>query len=173
MANLYPFVVEMKMMLANLDRWLEAAGEHAKSKNVEPDLLVGARLALDQYPLVKQIQAACDSAKFSAARLTGKDAPAHPDEEKTFEELRARVGKVTTYLATFSEKDFEGSETRKIALPFLPGGKKGALGLDYLVHFAQPNFFFHVAHAYAILRHNGVKLGKMDYIGPGMPLIDM
>ena len=122
---------------------------------------------------MKQVQAAADSAKFTAARLTGKDAPAHADEEKTFEELRARVGKVTTYLATFSEKDFDGADARKVALPFLPGGKKGALGLDYLVYFAQPNFYFHVAHAYAILRHNGVKLGKMDYIGPGMPLLDL
>ena len=173
MANLYPFVVEMKMMLSNLDRWLEAAAEHAKSKNVEPDQLVGARLALDQYPLVKQVQAACDAAKFTAARLSGKDAPAHPDDEKSFEELRARVGKVTTYLATFTEKDFEGAETRKVPLPFLPGGKKGALGADYLTHLAQPNFFFHVAHTYAILRHNGVKLGKMDYIGPGMLLLDL
>ena len=122
---------------------------------------------------MKQVQSACDSAKFTAARLTGKDAPAHADEEKTFEELRARVAKVTTYLATFSEKDFDGADTRKVALPFLPGGKKGALGLDYLVHFAQPNFFFHIVTAYAILRHNGAKLGKMDFIGPGMPLLDL
>lgn len=173
MPNLYPFVHEMKLMLSNLDRWLESAGEYAKTKNVEPDTLVVARLAIDQYPLVKQVQAACDSAKFTAARLSGKEAPAHPDEEKTFAELRERVAKVVTYLGTFSEKDFEGSETRKVALPFLPGGKKGALGADYLVHFAQPNFFFHVAHAYAILRHNGVKLGKLDYIGQGIPLLDL
>jgi hypothetical protein len=173
MANLFPFVAEMNTMLANLDRWLESAAEFAKSKNTEPDTLVGARLAIDQYPLVKQVQAACDSAKFTAARLSGKDAPAHPDDEKTFADLRARIAKVTTYLSTFSEKDFEGAETRKVPLPFLPGGKKGTLGTDYLVHFAQPNFFFHVAHAYAILRHNGVKLGKMDYIGGAMPLFDL
>ena len=173
MANLYPFVAEMQAMLSNLDRWLDAAAEYARSKNVEPDALVGARLAIDQYALVKQVQAACDTAKFTAARLSGKEAPAHPDDEKTFAEIRARIVKVTTYLATFSEKDFEGAETRKVALPFLPGGKKGALGADYLVHFAQPNFYFHLVHAYAILRHNGVKIGKMEYIGTSLPLLDL
>jgi hypothetical protein len=173
MANLDLQISAMKNMLSNLDRWLEAAAEHAKAKKVDPDTLLGARLALDQYPLLKQVQAACDSAKFSAARLTGKQAPAHPDDEKTFEEVRARVAKVVTYLGTFDAKDFEGAETRKVPLPFLPGGNKGALGADYFANFAQPNFFFHIVHAYAILRHNGVGLGKMDYIGTGMPLIDL
>jgi len=173
MANLYPFVAEMKTMLSNLDRWLGKAGEHAQSKKTDPDTLVGARLAIDQYPLVKQVQSACDAAKFTAARLAGKEAPAHADDEKTFEEVRARVAKVTAYLDTFTEKDFDGAETRKVALPFLPGGNKGALGADYLVAFAQPNFFFHVVHAYAILRHNGVNLGKMDYISGLPPLLDL
>ena len=112
MANLYPFILEMKTMLSNLDRWLVTAGEHAKSKKAEPDALVIARLALDQYPLVKQVQSACDTAKFTAARLTGKTPPAHPDDEKTYDEVRARVAKVVTYLETFTEKEFEGAETR-------------------------------------------------------------
>jgi hypothetical protein len=173
MANLYPFIAEMKTMLSNLDRWLVTAAEYAKSKKAEPDAFVVARLALDQYPLVKQVQSACDSAKFTASRLSGKEAPKHADDEKTYDEVRARVGKVVAYLDTFTEKDFDGAETRKVALPFIPGGNKGALGLDYLVSFAQPNFYFHVAHAYAILRHNGVPLGKMDYIGAMPPLLDM
>ena len=173
MANLYPFIAEMKTMLTNLDRWLGAAEEHAKTKKAGPDTLILARLALDQYPLVKQVQSACDSAKFAAARLTGKEAPAHPDDEKTYAEVRARVTKVTTYLDSFSEKDFEGAETRKVPLPFVPGGNKGALGADYLVYFAQPNFYFHLVHAYAILRHNGVSLGKMDFIGAMPPLLDL
>ena len=173
MANLYPFIAEMKTMLTNLDRWLEAAEEHAKTKKTEPDTLILARLALDQYPLVKQVQSACDSAKLAAARLTGKEAPVHADDEKTYAEVRARVAKVTTYLDSFSEKDFEGAETRKVALPFIPGGNKGALGADYLVYFAQPNFYFHLVHAYAILRHNGVSLGKMDFIGAMPPLLDL
>jgi hypothetical protein len=173
MANLYPFIAQMKTMLTNLDRWLAAAEEHAKAKKAEPDTLILARLALDQYPLVKQVQSACDAAKFAAARLTGKQAPAHADDEKTYDEVRARVTKVTTYLDSLSEKDFEGAETRKVPLPFIPGGNKGALGADYLVHFAQPNFYFHLVHAYAILRHNGVSLGKMDFIGAMPPLLDL
>jgi hypothetical protein len=173
MANLYPFVAEMKAMLSNLDRWLVEAAEHAKSKSYDPNVLVNARLAPDQYPLVRQVQAACDTAKFSAARLAGKQAPAHADDEKTFDEVRARIGKVTAYLDTFEEKDFDGAETRKAALPFLPGGNKAALGLDYLVHFAQPNFFFHLTHAYAILRHNGVALGKTAFVGALPPLVDL
>jgi hypothetical protein len=173
MANLYPFVAQMQAMLVNLDRWLGDAAEYATTKKFDPNVFVSARLAPDQYPLSRQVQSAADSAKFTAARLAGKTPPAHPDEEKTLEELRARVRTVTTYLDTFSEKDFEGAETRKVALPFIPGGTKGALGLDYLVKFAQPNFFFHVDHAYAILRHNGVPLGKMAYIGGMPPLLDM
>ncbi len=173
MANLYPLVAEMKAMLTNLDAWLQAGAEHAKSKKVEPDTLLGLRLAMDQYPLLRQIQSACDSAKLAGARLTGKEAPVHADDEKTFDEARARIAKATAYLDTLVEKDFEGAETRKVALPFLPGGKKGALGADYVVHFAQPNFFFHVVHAYAILRHSGVMLGKMAYLGTGMPILDL
>ena len=173
MANLYPFVAQMKALLSNLDQWLGAAAEHAKSTKFEPDTLVQARVAVDQFPLVKQVQSACDAAKFAAARLSGKEAPAHADDEKTFEEVRARIAKVTAYLDTFTEKDFDGAETRKVALPFLPGGNKAALGADYLAVFAQPNFFFHLVHAYAILRHNGVALGKMAYLGGMPPLLDL
>ncbi len=173
MSNLYPFVLEMRTMLKNLDRWLGKAAEHAKNKNFDPNVFVQARLAPDQYPLVKQVQSACDSAKFAAARLAGKDPPKHADEETTFDELRARIAAVGAYLETFSEKDFEGADTRKIPMPFLPGGNKGALGVDWLVGFNQPNFFFHVTTAYAILRHNGVELGKRDYIGEGLKVIDV
>ncbi|MDB5218881.1 MAG: hypothetical protein JWO86_6808 [Myxococcaceae bacterium] len=173
MANLYPFIAEMKTMLLNLDRWLVMGAEHAKAKKTEPDALTVARLALDQYPLVRQVQSACDSAKLAAARMTGKEAPKHADDEKTFDEMRARIVKATTFLDSLSEKDFEGADTRKVPLPFLPGGNKGALGADYLVHWAQPNFYFHLIHAYAILRHNGVNLGKMDFVGPMPPVLDM
>lgn len=173
MSNLYPFVLEMRTMLRNLDRWLGKAAEHAKSKNFDPDVFVQARLAPDQFPLVKQVQAACDGAKFVAARLSGKEPPKHADEEKTFDELRARIATVGAYLETFNEKDFDGWETRKVPMPYLPGGNKGALGVDWLVGFAQPNFFFHVTTAYAILRHNGVDLGKRDYIGDGLKVIEL
>jgi hypothetical protein len=156
-------VSQMKKMLTNLDKWLDIAVEHAKKKSFEPNVLVDLRLVPDQYPLVRQVQAACDNAKFAAARLAGKDPPSHPDTEKTVEELKARIQKVLTYLGEFSEKDFEGAETRKVTLSFLEG--KHLLGRDYLVEMVQPNFYFHVTTAYAILRKNGVELGKRDYIG--------
>lgn len=171
--SLYENVVQMKAMLHNLDRWLGKAAEHAKSKGFDPTVLVQSRLAPDQYPLVRQVQSACDSAKFVAARLSGKEAPSHADTEATFDEVRARIAKVTEYLATFSEKDFEASATRKIPLPFLPGGTKGMIGSKYVAQFATPNFYFHVTTAYAILRHNGVDLGKMDFIGTALDIVDV
>ncbi len=156
-------VPQMKKMLQNVDRWLDKAAAHAKAKGFEPDNYVQLRLAPDQYPLVRQIQSACDSAKFTCARLAGKDPPKHPDTEKTWEELRARVRTVIAYLETFSPKDYQGVEDRRIDLPFMQGKcmRSGA----YLDQMALPNFYFHVSHVYAILRHNGVDLGKMDYIG--------
>ena len=160
-------VFQPKKMLLNLGRWLDKAGEFAKTKSFEPDTLLTARLAPDQYPLLRQIQAACDSAKFPAARLAGKQAPSHPDTEQTMSEIRERVKVTVAYLETLSEADFAGAETRKVKLPFLEG--KVVVGSDYLMEMARPNFYFHVAMAYAILRHNGVELGKMDYIG-AMPI---
>ncbi len=156
-------VAEMKKMLSNLDRWLDVAVDHAKKKSFEPTVLLQLRLIPDQYPLLRQIQAACDAAKFAAARLAGKEPPAHPDNEQTLDEIKARIQKVVTYLGEFGDKDFEGADTRKIALPWLEG--KHLVGQDYFVEMAQPNFFFHVTTAYAILRKNGVELGKRDYIG--------
>ncbi len=173
MSNLYPVIAEMNVLLSSLDSWLEAGVAHAKSKSFDPEVLVGSRLAVDQYPLSRQVQAACDAAKYAAARPAGKEAPSHPDEEKTLAELRTRIGTARAYLDSFTEKDFEGAETRKVALPFLPGGNKGTFGLDYVVRFAQPNFYFHLVHAYAILRHNGVPLGKIAYIGGMPPTFDL
>lgn len=154
---------QITKMLQNLDRWLTKAEEHAKSKSFEPAVLLVARLAPDQYPLTRQVQAACDAAKFMAARLAGKAPPSHPDTEITMEELHARIRTVVDYLATFTAADFEGDEARVVPLGFAPG--KGMSGVDYLVQMALPNFYFHISMAYAILRHNGVGLGKMDYIG--------
>jgi len=172
MANLHPFVLEMKTMLANMDTWLAAATKEATAKKFDVAVLSAARLAPDQYPLFRQVQCACDAAKLAAARLAGKPAPVHTDDEQSFEELRARITEVVAYMDAFTSADFEGAETRKVPLSFVPG-KKGTHGVDYLVHFAQPNFYFHVTHAYAILRHNGVPLGKMDYMGAMPPLLDL
>jgi hypothetical protein len=150
-------------MLRNLDKWLEAAAAHAQKKGFDPNVLAASRLAPDQYPLTRQVQSACDSAKFAAARLSGKEAPKHPDTETTLDELRARVKACLAFMETVSAADFKGAETRDIALPFLEG--KLMSGTDYVNQMVLPNFYFHASHAYAILRHNGVPLGKMDYIG--------
>lgn len=156
-------VPQLTKMLQNLDRWLVKAEEHAKAKSFDPAVYLTSRLAPDQYALTRQVQAACDAAKFAAARVTGKTPPSHPDTETTVEELHARIRAVVDYLGTFTEADFEGAEKRSVALPFAAG--KAIAGADYLTEMALPNFYFHVTHAYAILRHNGVPLGKIDYIG--------
>jgi hypothetical protein len=149
--------------LENLEKWMDKAGEHAKARSFEVDVLAQARLAPDQFSFVRQVQSACDQAKYAAAYLGGKPAPSHPDTEQTFGELRERIRKCTSFLATLQEKDFAGAGERKVAPPWLGG--RWLRGHDYLVEVAVPNFFFHATMAYAILRHNGVALGKMDYIG--------
>ena len=159
----YPFHCQMKKMLGQLEKWLDAAEAHAKAKAFDPNVLVESRLAPDQFAFVRQVQAACDTAKLSAARLTAKDAPNHPDTEKTLSELRARIRSVIEYLEGISEPDYAGAATRVITTPRWEG--KVMSGSDYFMEHAVPNFFFHVTHAYAILRHNGVTVGKRDYLG--------
>jgi uncharacterized protein len=157
-------VPQLKKMLTNLERWLGAAVEQAQKKSFDPNVLLGARLAPDQYALTQQIQAVCDNAKFAAARIAGKDPPKHPDTETTLEELHARIRTVKVYLDTFTPADFVNAEARTVVLPFL-GGKVLSTA-DYLTEMVLPNFYFHLVTAYSILRHNGVALGKMDFIGP-------
>ena len=149
--------------LENLEKCMDKADEHAKARSFEVDVLAHARLAPDQFDFVRQVQAACDQAKYAGAYLSGKPAPSHPDTEQTFAELRERIRKCTGFLATVHEEDFRGAAERKVAPPWLGG--RWLRGSDYLLHVAVPNFFFHITMAYAILRHNGVSLGKMDYIG--------
>jgi hypothetical protein len=149
--------------LENLEKWMDKAEEHAKARSFEVDVLAKARLAPDQYEFARQVQLACDQAKYAAAYLGGKPAPSHPDTEQTFAELRERIRKCTGFLATLQPQDFAGAEERKVAPQWLGG--RWLRGGDYLVHVAVPNFFFHVTTAYAILRHNGVQLGKMDFVG--------
>ena len=156
-------VPQLKKMLNNLDKWLDAAVAHAKAKSFDPGVLLTARLAPDQYSFTRQIQACCDGAKFTAARLAGKEAPKHPDTETTVDELHARIRSVVEYLDTFTEADFAETKGRTIALPFMPG--KVITAEDYLNEMALPNFYFHVTTAYAILRHNGVDIGKTAFIG--------
>lgn len=163
-------VPQLTKMLTNLSSWLGDATAYAEARSFDPEVLLQARLYPDMFPLTRQIQGACDAAKFAAARLSGKAPPKHPDTETTLPELQARVQSVIDYLGTFSPEDFEGAEERVVALPFLEG--KGALAGDYLNEMALPNFYFHTTTAYNILRSNGVLLGKRKFIG-GMKLIDL
>jgi uncharacterized protein len=160
-----PFVIvlEMKKMLRGLDSWLTKASSHAESKKFDTGVLVQSRLAPDMFPLVRQIQTACDTAKLGTARLAGKEAPSHADTETTFAELSARIHSVVAYLDTFSEKDFADVETRTISLPRWEG--KSMTVVDYFVEHAIPNFFFHTTMVYALLRQAGVEIGKRDFLG--------
>ncbi|RKH53012.1 DUF1993 domain-containing protein [Corallococcus interemptor] len=154
---------QMKKQLGQLSKWLDTAAAHAKAKPFDPNLYLNFRLAPDQLPFVRQVQIGCDAAKLAASRLSGKPAPSHPDTEQTLEELGARVRSTLEYLDTFTAKDFESAAGRVISHPRWEG--KVMSGADYFLENAVPNFFFHLTTAYALLRHNGVNLGKADYLG--------
>lgn len=150
--------------LGNLSAVLEKGVAHAKQRKFEPAVLLTARLAPDMYPLTRQVQIACDIAKNSVARLTAQEPPRFPDTETSFEELHARIARTVDYLKSIPASALEGAETRDIRLP---SGERTLefKGLEFLQHWAIPNVFFHVTMAYAILRHNGVELGKHDFLG--------
>jgi hypothetical protein len=159
----YQISRQMKKQLGQLDRWLEAAAESAKTKAFDPNVFLTLRLAPDQFAFAKQVQTACDTARLAMTRLTGKETPAQADNETSIEELRARVQSVIGFLDGLSAADFDSAATRSITQPRWEG--KTMTGADYFVEHALPNFYFHLNHAYAILRHNGVKIGKRDYLG--------
>lgn len=159
---IYAAIQQMAQMLGNLNHFLDAGAKLAEEKSFEVVTLLNARLAPDMFHLIRQVQGSADSAKFTAARLAGKEAPSDPDTESTLNELKARVSKTIAYLETFQESDFEGAAERVIKLPFMPAA---TLGKNYLLQFAQPNFYFHVTATYAILRHNGADVGKRTFIG--------
>jgi hypothetical protein len=161
-------VAQFAKMLENLDRWLEAGVAYAQKRKFEPDVLAQARLAPDQYELTRQVQSACDAAKYAAAYLSGQPAPSHPDTEKTLAELRTRLRTCVQYVRSIPASQYAGAIERRVAPAWLGG--KWMRGDHYLAAVAIPNFYFHVTTAYAILRHNGVELGKLDYIGAMPPL---
>lgn len=167
--NVYDVIPQYAKMLRNLDHWLDKAVAHATAKKFEVDTLVQARLAPDMYSLDRQIQSACDTAKFSAAYLSGKEPPSHPDTEKTIAELRARIKTCMAFLESIQESDVAGGDERKVSPKWLKG--KWVKGDQFLLQMSLPNFYFHVVTAYDILRHNGVDVGKLDYIG-GLPVRD-
>jgi hypothetical protein len=149
---------------ATLSKLLDKAEAFAQEKAIKPEILVNARLAPDMLSLAGQIQRMSDTAKGAASRLTGTDAPSFPDDEVTLADLRARIEKTTTYLASVSQSAFDGAEERTVVLK-TRGGELSSSGKDYLLTFVLPNFYFHLTTAYAILRHNGVPVGKLDYLG--------
>jgi len=144
------------------DGWIAKGIAHAGDKKFDPEVLFAARLAPDQYPLSRQITAACDAAKWAAAKLAGVEGPSHPDTEKNLDELRQRIRTCQAYLETFRREQFEGAEERRCQHMWMQG--KWLPGRDYVPYVALPNFYFHLTHAYAILRHNGVPLDKIDYL---------
>jgi len=158
-----PTFAQYAKMLHNLSQFIEKGAAFAVEKKFDVEVLLNARLAPDQFSFTRQVQTVCDTAKFGAARLAGQEAPAHADTEKTVEELQARIRSVINYLETFTEADFAGADERRISPPRWAG--KSLSGAQYLNHYLHPNFYFHVTTAYAILRHNGVGLGKMDFLG--------
>lgn len=153
-------------MLKALDHVLARAERHAAETGADLEALFSARLAPDMLPLKSQVQIACDHAKGASCRLAGRDIPSFPDTEASFAELHQRIARTRDLLKTFSEADIDGSEEREIVVT-LRQGEMRSTGLQYLLHYATPNFYFHVTTAYAILRSRGVPLGKSDFFGRG------
>lgn len=161
---LYEFTVPQSIkMLKNLNLILTKAQVFAEAKKIDMQVLLNSRLAPDQFALTKQIQIVTDTTKLCASRLTGKDAPVHDDKESTLPELKTRIESVINYLSQMTAADFAGAELKKISQPRWEG--KYLTGYEFATQHAIPNLHFHVTTAYSILRHNGVEIGKKDFLG--------
>lgn len=150
--------------LGNLRAVLQKGAAHAEAKKFKPEVLLNSRLAPDMLPLTQQVQIATDQIKGSVSRLAGVEIPKYEDKETTFEELYARIDKTLAYIKEFKPEQIDGSEGKQITMQ-TPRGNLEFKGQDYLLFFVQPNVYFHCTTAYDILRHNGVEIGKMDFIG--------
>lgn len=151
-------------MLGNLSAILKKGDAYAKEKNIDPSVFINYRLAPDMYPMSKQVQIATDMAKGCAARLAGLEVPIYEDHETTFADLQARISKTIAYVQTLTPEQINGNEERAISFK-IRGIERNFIGLPYLINFVLPNLYFHITTTYAILRHNGVELGKLDYLG--------
>ena len=150
--------------LTSLSAILKKAAAHAEAKKIDPSVLINARLSPDMFALARQVQIATDHAKGSLARLAGVEIPSYADTEATFDELEARIQKTLAFVKTFKPEQIDGTEGKEIVLTF--GTQKFPFnGQTYLIQFALPNFYFHTTMAYAILRENGVEIGKRDFMG--------
>ena len=152
-------------ILNSLAGILGKAEAHCKAKNIQPEVLLGARLYPDMLPLTRQIQLVCDFATKGCARLTHSEVPAIPDTEKSFEDLKARLAKTIDYVKAFKPAQFDGADAREVTFPAGPDKTMTMKGQQFLSHFSLPNFYFHAATAHGILRHNGVEIGKRDFLG--------
>ena len=150
--------------LRNLSAILDKAQAHAEAKKIDPAALLAARLFPDMYPFTRQVQIACDNAKGAVARLANLELPKHEDTEQSIPELKARIAKTIAFIETAKPAQIDGSEDKDISLKLGPREVQWK-GMHYLLGFALPNFYFHVTTAYDILRHNGVELGKRDFLG--------
>jgi hypothetical protein len=151
-------------MLRNLSALIDKAEAHCAAKKIDPLALTSYRLYPDMFPFTRQVQIACDTAKGAVARLAGAEIPKHEDTEQTFAELKARIAKTIDFVESVPAAKIDGSEEKEIVLA-MRSGERRFKGMQYLLGHAYPNFYFHVTTAYNILRHNGVEVGKGDYIG--------
>ncbi len=154
----------MTLGLTNLSALLDKAAVHAEAKKVDPKVLADSRIIADMFPLKRQVQIACDTAKGAAARLAGLEIPKHEDTESDFVELKARIAKTLAFIGSVKSDQVNASAAREIVLQF-PRQTLTFTGPDYLTKFVLPNFYFHITAAYAILRQNGVDVGKNDFLG--------
>jgi hypothetical protein len=150
--------------LKNLSAMIDKAKAHCEAKKIDPAALITARLYPDMFPFSRQVQVSCDTAKGAVARLAGVEVPKHEDTEKTFDELKARIATTLAFVESFKPAQIDGTEAKNLEIKLGTREVKW-LGLQYLLGFALPNFYFHAATAYDILRHNGVELAKRDFIG--------
>ena len=160
----YQAISQCTQMLKNLESWLDKAEEYAGVKTFDVGVLMTGRLAPDMKPFIYQVQSACDYVKAAAAWLSGQTPPKHEDNEQTIDEVRARIRKTVAFAESVTEAQYAGAAERKVGLSWAPGKVLG--GEDYLLQMTIPNVYFHIVMAYAILRHNGIDIGKMDFLGP-------
>jgi len=151
-------------MLRNLSTLIDKAEAHCAAKKIEPAALTTARLFPDMFPFTRQVQIACDTAKGAVARLAGVDIPKHEDTEQTFAELKSRIAKTLDFIESVGAGKIDGSDDKEIVLQ-MRSGERRYKGMQYLLGAAYPNFYFHVTTAYNVLRHNGVEIGKSDFLG--------
>jgi hypothetical protein len=165
----YQLISQCTKNLKQLETFLDKAEQYAEAKAFDVNVLMTSRLAPDMKPLAYQVQSACDYLKAGAARLSGQTPPKHEDNEKTIDELRARIKKTVAFAESVTEEQYEGASNRNVTLSWAPD--KVIAGEAYLLQITIPNIYFHIAMAYALLRSNGIDVGKMDYLG-SLHLVD-